>query len=84
MLHRIYVDPAVQGGGIGRALADDLAGRLDPAGRRDLHLCVNRRNVAAINAYLRWGFTIERWLDRPLAGTAWTLDDYVMIRKART
>ncbi len=60
-LHRIYVDPATIGGGIGTSLMGELHKRLAPG--TSYILMVVAGNEAAIRFYERHGLVVEREVD---------------------
>jgi ribosomal protein S18 acetylase RimI-like enzyme len=76
-LDKLYVDPAQQRRGIGRALLDDVAQCAREHGATRLWLQVNRGNAQAIAAYQRYGFCIERAQVFAIGG-GFVMDDYVM------
>lgn len=77
-LHKMYVDPSVQGRGFGALLLDAV---VDECRRRDLaavELYVNRTNPA-VAFYSRHGFAIEREADSEIGPGFWRRD-YLMVR----
>lgn len=60
-LHRIYVDPAVIGGGIGTQLLEELHRRLAPAAT--YILMVAAENLRAVRFYERHGFAVDAEVD---------------------
>lgn len=78
-LHKLYLDPAWHGRGLGSLLlqhCERAAGRLG-AGR--LILAVNKRNAKAIAAYQRNGFRIVDSVVVDIGG-GFVMDDYVMAK----
>lgn len=74
-LHKLYVLPATQGKGYGRALIQAVRERALAAGARSLDLNVNRYNPA-YQFYLKQGFRVLREEDIAI-GPYW-MNDYVM------
>ena len=76
-LDKLYVDPARQHTGLGRALFDAVRQRAVNADARTLWLQVNRGNTRAVAAYRQWGFVVieEKIFD---IGAGYQMDDYVM------
>lgn len=74
-LHKLYVRPAVQSKGYGRALIDEVKKRLLEEKVHTLDLNVNRYNPAR-DFYEKAGFTIIREEDIPI-GPYW-MNDFVM------
>lgn len=76
-LDKLYVAPACQRQGVGRALFDAVAGLARMTFATRLRLQVNRGNAAAIAAYRCWGFVVveEKVFD---IGGGFVMDDYVM------
>jgi diamine N-acetyltransferase len=74
-LHKIYVLPQTQGGGLGRALLTEVEVRVRALGGRVLRLNVNRHNRAR-DFYERYGFAVVREEDITI-GPYW-MNDFVM------
>jgi ribosomal protein S18 acetylase RimI-like enzyme len=55
-VYHLAVDPALQRGGIGRMLMDELERRLRDVGAAKLNLLVEPHNVAAADFYRRLGY----------------------------
>lgn len=74
-LHKLYLNPALKGSGLGRALLQEVVSRM-PADARFLELNVNKRNPA-YGFYQRMGMVVHREevLD---IGHGFVMDDYVM------
>jgi ribosomal protein S18 acetylase RimI-like enzyme len=75
-LHKIYVLPAMQGRGVGKALISEIAGRMALSGRHILLLNVNRYN-RAVSFYEKIGFKIIGEEDNAI-GKGFFMNDYVM------
>lgn len=75
MIHKWYVDPALHGKGIGRALFDAAFEGLE---YDTIRLTVNRQNFTAVNFYFRFGFVIEKIVDMDIGG-GFVMNDFVMI-----
>lgn len=77
-LHKLYVDPALQGRGAGAALLEAVVEEARRRGLAAVELFVNRGNPAA-DFYGRRGFRIEREADLEIGPGFWRRD-YVMAR----
>ena len=75
-LHKIYVDPALQGTGAGKRLLDYVLQDIKPFGARNLELNVNRHNTA-IGFYRKHGFEVISTEDIPI-GDGYFMNDFVM------
>ncbi len=75
-LHKLYVSPATQKTGAGRALIQEVISRVKQAGAHVLRLNVNRHNKAR-QFYERIGFAVtgEENID---IGEGYFMNDYVM------
>ena len=75
-LNKIYLDPKLQGKGLGKYLLQDMISRVKNDGGTELQLNVNRFNRAK-GFYENMGFSIlkEELLD---IGNGYFMDDYVM------
>jgi len=78
-LDKLYVDPDWQRRGIGGMLMAEVASRAKSHGFTRLVLRVNRRNQAAIDAYLKHGFTVVTLVMEDIGG-GFVMDDYVMAK----
>jgi len=78
-LDKLYVLPAMQRKGVGRALIEHVARAARMAGCRTLILNVNRNNVDAVRAYEHCGFTIRESGDFPI-GNGFMMEDHIMAR----
>ncbi len=76
-LHKIYLLPAAQGKGIGKALILEVANRAREAGQKSLLLNVNKYNQKAIEFYQRIGFN-EIFKEVIDIGNGYVMDDVVM------
>ncbi|MFP4272571.1 MAG: N-acetyltransferase family protein [Halothiobacillaceae bacterium] len=81
-LHKLYLDPGLQGLGLGqrliaRAVEDALA-----CGSRFMDLTVNKYNERAIAAYRRAGFEVSGSIVKPI-GEGYVMDDFIMHRRLR-
>ena len=77
-LQKIYVDPALQGKGLGQFLLKDVEERVKATGCHTLHLNVNRHNKAR-SFYEKQGFVVIRNEDIDI-GNGFFMNDYVMQR----
>jgi diamine N-acetyltransferase len=75
-LHKIYVDPAMQGHGIGRRMIDYIFAELISMKANTLELNVNRHNKAKL-FYEKLGFIVVREEDIDIGG-GYLMNDYVM------
>ena len=78
-LHKMYLLPDRQRGGIGRQLLAHVCERAQALGAREVWMQVNKRNTRAIGAYLKAGFRIEREAVFDIGG-GFVMDDYLMVR----
>ena len=76
-LHKLYLDPAYHGMGLGRRLLDWIESSAHSDRYTHLILQVNKNNAKAIAAYRRKGFAIEREVVVDI-GHGYLMDDYVM------
>lgn len=81
-LDKLYVDIDWQRHGIGGALIRAVAERAGRLGYSRLVLRVNRQNQNAINAYLKYGFTVATIYLEDIGG-GHVMDDYVMTMPLR-
>jgi len=75
-LHKIYLLPAHQGKGYGKALLDYAIHKARQMEATQLKLNVNRHNKA-LGFYQRLGFKIAQQVDNPI-GQGYYMNDYVM------
>ena len=78
-LHKMYVLPERQRGGIGQKLLTHACEQARELGAREVWMQVNKRNQPAIGAYLKAGFRIEKEAVFEIGG-GFVMDDYVMAR----
>ena len=79
-LHRLYVRPSTQRGGVGRALLEWVERYVFDLGARELVLNVNRHN-SAVGFYQKLGYEIIDTVDIPYR--EYWLNDYVMRKQKR-
>jgi diamine N-acetyltransferase len=79
-LHKLYLLPGSQRGGIGSLALARLCERLAGSGARRLELRVNRHNAPAIAFYRKNGFFIHAEDCREIGG-GYVMDDYLMRRE---
>jgi ribosomal protein S18 acetylase RimI-like enzyme len=77
-LHKLYVDPAQQGKGVGQYLLDFVCKDILHQGGTKLELNVNRQNKA-IDFYKRNHFTIIKEEDIDI-GNGYFMNDYIMLK----
>ena len=75
-LHKIYVNPALQGIGAGKYLLDYVLQDIKSLGAESLELNVNRHNKA-IGFYRKHGFEVISTEDIPI-GNGYFMNDFVM------
>ena len=75
-LHKIYVKPERQGGGIGTRILREVERQIRDGGGAGLELRVNRNNESAIGFYRRNGLEIVKE-DCADIGGGFVMDDYV-------
>jgi diamine N-acetyltransferase len=76
-LHKLYVLPAAQGSGFGKALLARVRALAEALGARKIWLQVNKNNASAIRAYKRAGYSVERAAVFDIGG-GFVMDDFVM------
>jgi diamine N-acetyltransferase len=77
-LHKLYVERAARGRGVGRQLVEVATLDARHSGAREMVLAVNKRNYASIRAYLGLGFSFQRAVCDEI-GHGFVMDDYVMV-----
>jgi diamine N-acetyltransferase len=75
-LHKLYVMPATQGKGVGKALLDFITSEIKPLGAISLRLGVNRFN-RALQFYERVGFSKLKE-EKTDIGNGFVMDDYIL------
>ena len=78
-LHKLYLDPARHGRGLGSLLLQHCLRAAAELGARRLVLTVNKRNAKAIAAYRRNGFALVDSVVVDIGG-GFVMDDYVMAK----
>jgi ribosomal protein S18 acetylase RimI-like enzyme len=76
-LHKLYVLPEAQGRGFGKALLERVRALAGTLGARKAWLQVNKNNAAAIRAYERAGYCVERAAVFDIGG-GFVMDDFIM------
>ncbi len=76
-LHKLYVLPSAHGKGFGKLLIDEVVRNVKEKKGMHLYLNVNRQN-AALQFYIKYGFTVHREEDIPI-GPYW-MNDYVLVK----
>ncbi len=76
-VHKLYLQPAMHGKGIGRAMLKFIAAESMPLGCKELELNVHKRNPA-VGFYQHVGFTIEKDIVTVIEH-GHVLDDYIMM-----
>lgn len=76
-VHKLYLQPAIHGNGIGRAMLKYIAAESMPLGCKELELNVHKRNPA-VGFYQHVGFTIEQDIVTVIEH-GHVLDDYIMM-----
>ena len=76
-LHKLYVLPAAQGMGFGKALLARVRALAGTLGARKVWLQVNKNNASAIRAYERAGYCVERAAVFDIGG-GFVMDDFIM------
>lgn len=76
-VHKLYLQPAIHGNGIGRAMLKYIAAESMPLGCKELELNVHKRNPA-VGFYQHVGFTIEQDIVTVIEH-GHVLDDYIMV-----
>jgi diamine N-acetyltransferase len=76
-LSKLYVLEELRNRGIGRAGFGFVEKAAREAGAAKISLNVNKNNTNSIEAYKKFGFTIEREMIKDL-GQGYVMDDYVM------
>ena len=78
-LHKIYLDPAAHGKGLGSVLLEKVETFARSGNYTKILLQVNKGNARAIAAYRRNGYTVERAAVVDI-GEGFVMDDYIMTK----
>ena len=78
-LDKLYLHSACQRRGYGERMHERVLAKARSLGLRRVSLAVNKGNSAAIAAYRKWGFAIERAVVKDIGG-GFVMDDYIMVR----
>lgn len=78
-LHKLYLDPARHGLGLGSLLLQHCECQVRQRGAKRLMLTVNKQNSKAIAAYQRNGFAVVDSIVADIGG-GYVMDDYVMAK----
>lgn len=78
-LDKLYVAPAAQGRGVGRALVTSAVVRAKALACGALILAVNKNNESAITAYRHFGFVVRAETKVDI-GAGFVMDDFIMAR----
>ncbi len=76
-LNKLYILPAAQGMGLGKALLSRVHALAASLGARKIWLQVNKNNRTAIRAYERAGYSVERAAVFDIGG-GFVMDDFIM------
>lgn len=74
-IHKFYIDPALQGKGIGKKVFEEIL--QNNPGINTIRLTVNRMNYKSINFYFKVGFVIEDVKDFDI-GNGYFMNDFIM------
>jgi len=78
-LHKCYLLPEMHGRGLGSLLLQHCERAVHQRGARRLILAVNKRNLKAVAAYQRNGFTVAESVITDFGGD-FVMDDYIMVK----
>jgi len=78
-LHKCYLLPEMHGRGLGSLLLQHCERAVHRLGARRLILAVNKRNLKAVGAYQRNGFTVAESVITDF-GSGFVMDDYIMAK----
>jgi ribosomal protein S18 acetylase RimI-like enzyme len=81
-LHKLYIQPVFQRQRLGALLLKRVENVARGGGFASLLLTVNKKNVKAIAAYRKHGFTIRESVVVDIGG-GFVMDDYVMVKPLR-
>ncbi len=76
-IHKLYVQPALHGKGIGKAAVQLVADAVEGLGGKQIELNVNKKNPA-VDFYEKIGFYKERELVVDI-GNGYLMDDFIMV-----
>lgn len=79
-LHKLYLDPAWHGCGLGQQMLRHVLDHARRAGHRAVELRVNRNNRSALRAYARAGFRVEREHCADI-GSGFLMDDFILVHQ---
>ncbi len=79
-LDKLYLHPCAHRQRYGGMLVDHVLSFMAGVGCTRLTLAVNRRNQSAIDAYLKYGFSITATSVREI-GEGFVMDDYIMVKE---
>ncbi len=82
VVHKLYVMPNSQGGGLGTAALTAIEASAKSAGIGRMTLRVNRGNQLAIRVYEKFGFERQSEVCSDIGG-GFVMDDYVMAKTLR-
>ena len=79
-LDKLYLHSACQRRGYGERMLERVLAKARSLDLNRVSLAVNKRNSAAIAAYRKWGFIIEKAVVKDIGG-GFVMDDYIMVRR---
>lgn len=79
-LDKLYIDTSLQRHGIGQLLVREVEHYARQKACGYLVLRVNKRNVPAISAYVKYGFRVSASVTEDI-GHGFVMDDYVMMKR---
>ncbi len=82
-LHKCYLLPEMHGRGLGSLLLQHCERAVHRLGARRLILAVNKRNLKAVAAYQRNGFTVAESVITDF-GSGFVMDDYIMAKELKS
>ncbi|MEI6076171.1 MAG: GNAT family N-acetyltransferase [Verrucomicrobiota bacterium] len=82
-LHKLYLLPEFHGRGLGRRLLQYCEAEACRLGARRLLLCVNKRNLRALQVYQQSGFIIAESITVDIGG-GFVMDDFLMTKDLPT
>lgn len=78
-IHKLYVDPEVQGRGLGSAAIQKIEALSRRRGGRRISLRVNRKNLQAIRVYEKNGFHRDGQIRSDIGG-GFVMDDFLLAK----